>query len=288
MFTRTFRPLTRTLPALAATAGLATVGYSSIVSERNRVFNDVTGSGNFDSGKQQYNEDLKVNRHKIAAQHGATPESPLHNTSTSSTSHHVGTSKVDAEGHNVRRGDGTQASEVPGLVKDKAKEAKKEEQAGGESAYNEETGEINWDCPCLGGMAQGPCGEDFKAAFSCFVHSDQEPKGVDCVEKFKAMQDCFRKHPDVYGEEIEDEEPLGQPTSTDGPGPLSGGTVSGSPLPKDHPDQKNVPKPPTDDHPNTPQRTDTHLNNPAKGVAKLQPRENRADKKGKGAGDGSI
>jgi hypothetical protein len=54
---------------------------------------------------------------------------------------------VDAEGHNVRRGDGTQASEVPGLVKDKAKEAKKEEQAGGESAYNEETGEINWDCP---------------------------------------------------------------------------------------------------------------------------------------------
>ena len=65
--------------------------------------------------------------------------------------------------------------------------------------------------------------------------------------------------------EIEDEEPLGQPTSTDGPGPLSGGTVSGSPLPKDHPDQKNVPKPPTDDHPNTPQRLDTHLNNPAKG-----------------------
>lgn len=83
----------------------------------------------------------------VAAQHGATPETPIHNNSTSSKSHHIGTSKVDAEGHNVRRGDGTQASEVPGLVKDKAKEAKKEEQAGGESAYNEETGEINWDCP---------------------------------------------------------------------------------------------------------------------------------------------
>ena len=25
--------------------------------------------------------------------------------------------------------------------------------------------EINWDCPCLGGMAHGPCGEEFKAAF---------------------------------------------------------------------------------------------------------------------------
>ena len=30
------------------------------------------------------------------------------------------------------------------------------------------SGEINWDCPCLGGMAQGPCGQEFKDAFSCF------------------------------------------------------------------------------------------------------------------------
>ena len=29
-------------------------------------------------------------------------------------------------------------------------------------------GEINWDCPCLGGMATGPCGQEFKDAFSCF------------------------------------------------------------------------------------------------------------------------
>lgn len=32
------------------------------------------------------------------------------------------------------------------------------------------------------------------------MFSEQEPKGVDCVEKFKAMQDCFREHPDVYAE----------------------------------------------------------------------------------------
>ncbi|KAI8384953.1 uncharacterized protein BYT42DRAFT_468427, partial [Radiomyces spectabilis] len=63
-------------------------------------------------------------------------------------------------------------------------------------------GEINWDCPCmcLGGMATGPCGEQFKGAFSCFVYSEAEPKGVDCIEKFKAMQDCFRQYPDVYGD----------------------------------------------------------------------------------------
>lgn len=60
-----------------------------------------------------------------------------------------------------------------------------EAEAGQEGAFNPETGEINWDCPCLGGMAHGPCGEEFKAAFSCFVYSSEEPKGIDCIEKFK-------------------------------------------------------------------------------------------------------
>jgi hypothetical protein len=69
-----------------------------------------------------------------------------------------------------------------------------------QAAYNPETGEINWDCPCLGGMAHGPCGAEFRDAFSCFVHSEDEPKGINCVEKFKAMQSCFREHPDIYGE----------------------------------------------------------------------------------------
>ncbi|KAG1802742.1 uncharacterized protein HD556DRAFT_1332061 [Suillus plorans] len=78
-------------------------------------------------------------------------------------------------------------------------EAQSEEQSSG-GAYNPVTGEINWDCPCLGGMAHGPCGPEFREAFSCFVYSEQEPKGIDCVEKFKAMQTCFREHPDVYGE----------------------------------------------------------------------------------------
>jgi intermembrane space import and assembly protein 40 len=60
-----------------------------------------------------------------------------------------------------------------------------EHEAGQQGAFNEETGEINWDCPCLNGMAHGPCGEDFRAAFSCFVYSKEEPKGVDCIDKFK-------------------------------------------------------------------------------------------------------
>lgn len=60
-----------------------------------------------------------------------------------------------------------------------------EEEAGQEGAFNPETGEINWDCPCLGGMAHGPCGEEFKTAFSCFVFSEADPKGMDCIEKFQ-------------------------------------------------------------------------------------------------------
>jgi intermembrane space import and assembly protein 40 len=67
-------------------------------------------------------------------------------------------------------------------------------------AFNPVTGEINWDCPCLGGMAHGPCGPQFREAFSCFVFSEEEPKGINCVEKFKAMQTCFREHPDIYGD----------------------------------------------------------------------------------------
>jgi intermembrane space import and assembly protein 40 len=61
-------------------------------------------------------------------------------------------------------------------------------------------GEINWECPCLGGMATGVCGEQFKAAFSCFHTSTSEPKGSDCIEQFRTMQECFRQYPEVYGE----------------------------------------------------------------------------------------
>lgn len=71
-----------------------------------------------------------------------------------------------------------------------------------EAAYNPETGEINWDCPCLGGMAHGPCGEEFKEAFSCFVFSETEPKGIDCIKKFENMRSCFKKHPEDYKEEL--------------------------------------------------------------------------------------
>jgi len=30
-------------------------------------------------------------------------------------------------------------------------------------------------------------GEEFKTAFSCFVFSKEDPKGVDCIEKFRCV-----------------------------------------------------------------------------------------------------
>ena len=83
-----------------------------------------------------------------------------------------------------------------------------EEEAAGEGAFNPETGEINWDCPCLGGMAHGPCGLEFREAFSCFVFSTEDPKGMDCIDKFQNMQQCFQKYPEVYKGELEDDEEL--------------------------------------------------------------------------------
>lgn len=46
-----------------------------------------------------------------------------------------------------------------------------------------ENGDINWNCPCLGGMATGPCGVEFRNAFGCFHYSDAEPKGISLISK---------------------------------------------------------------------------------------------------------
>ena len=79
-----------------------------------------------------------------------------------------------------------------------------------QSAYDPSTGTINWDCPCLGNMTQPPCGNAFKDAFSCFVFSEAEPKGVDCLEKFNKMQECFREHPEIYKDMLEDDDDASQ------------------------------------------------------------------------------
>lgn len=64
-------------------------------------------------------------------------------------------------------------------------------------------GDINWNCPCLGGMASGPCGSQFKEAFSCFHYSKEEVKGSECIDQFRNMQDCMQRYPELYPQEEE-------------------------------------------------------------------------------------
>jgi intermembrane space import and assembly protein 40 len=73
------------------------------------------------------------------------------------------------------------------------KDASDPEDKGQQGAFNPETGEFNWDCSCLGGMAHGPCGEEFKSAFSCFMLSNDEPKGMNCIDHFKYVD-----HPSIH------------------------------------------------------------------------------------------
>lgn len=69
-----------------------------------------------------------------------------------------------------------------------------------------DNGEINWNCPCLGGMATGPCGVEFREAFSCFHYSEAQPKGSDCYDAFKTMQDCMSNYPGVYKQNQRDDD----------------------------------------------------------------------------------
>lgn len=62
-------------------------------------------------------------------------------------------------------------------------------------------------------MASGPCGTDFKEAFSCFHYSKEEVKGSDCLEQFRSMQECMQRYPELYPQEDE-KEPKQQTSET--------------------------------------------------------------------------
>ncbi|XP_002125847.2 mitochondrial intermembrane space import and assembly protein 40-B-like [Ciona intestinalis] len=61
-------------------------------------------------------------------------------------------------------------------------------------------GEINWDCPCLGNLPNGPCGDNFREAFSCWVeHKDNEESFAEkCFENFTKWEECISEHKDIY------------------------------------------------------------------------------------------
>ncbi|KAM3877836.1 mitochondrial intermembrane space import and assembly protein 40-like [Diretmus argenteus] len=96
------------------------------------------------------------------------------------------------------------------------------------------SGEINWNCPCLGGMASGPCGSEFKDAFSCFHYSTEEAKGSDCLEQFGAMQECMQRYPELYPQDDEKETQESSP-ETDQPTQDSAPVQDSNPTPPSPP-----------------------------------------------------
>ena len=87
-------------------------------------------------------------------------------------------------------------------------------------------GEVNWNCPCLGGMASGPCGSQFKEAFSCFHYSKEEVKGSECIENFRSMQECMQRYPELYPQEEDGES--NPPKGESGPAPSTDSTPPAS------------------------------------------------------------
>lgn len=70
-------------------------------------------------------------------------------------------------------------------------------------------------------MASGPCGSQFKEAFSCFHYSKEEVKGSECIDNFRNMQECMQRYPELYPQE-EDKE-------SSSPAESSSGSVSAAP-----------------------------------------------------------
>lgn len=71
-------------------------------------------------------------------------------------------------------------------------------------------------------MASGPCGSQFKEAFSCFHYSKEEVKGSECIDHFRNMQECMQKFPELYPQE-EDKESSSQAVES------SSGSASAAP-----------------------------------------------------------
>lgn len=61
-------------------------------------------------------------------------------------------------------------------------------------------------CPCLGDLKEGPCGPTFVHAFTCFMRSDHEDKGMDCLDQFKDFQVCLQKNPEHLAKIMEGDE----------------------------------------------------------------------------------
>ena len=64
-------------------------------------------------------------------------------------------------------------------------------------------GTPNFKCPCLGNLPHGPCGEKFRASFSCWAKYKDEPEDSElfyrnCTGLFKVWGNCTDQHQALY------------------------------------------------------------------------------------------
>lgn len=76
-------------------------------------------------------------------------------------------------------------------------------------------------------MASGPCGSQFKEAFSCFHYSKEEVKGSECIDNFRNMQECMQRYPELYPQEEDKESSQAEASSSS----VSAAPTEGSALP---------------------------------------------------------
>ena len=62
----------------------------------------------------------------------------------------------------------------------------------------------------------GPCGIEFREAFSCFHYSKSEVKGSECLEQFAKLQLCMKDFPELYEEKNRDTEGGGESKMEEG------------------------------------------------------------------------
>lgn len=63
-------------------------------------------------------------------------------------------------------------------------------------------------------LREGPCGPTFVDAFSCYIRSSHEEKGMDCLDQFKVFQECLKKNPDHVEKIMSDAEEAVQENGT--------------------------------------------------------------------------
>merc|ERR1712150_99403 len=65
-----------------------------------------------------------------------------------------------------------------------------------------EDGRPNFDCPCIGSLPHGPCGEFFKNSFRCWAKYKDESDSVnffqECQPLFIQWTECFEKYAGFY------------------------------------------------------------------------------------------